>query len=224
MDQYYREVLEERKAQRELDRDSTVSRAVRGAYEGVRKGVKYLGFGGTVGALTGFALTGGPIGLLAGAAIGKNIRGARDATTSTIEIARGAKAYEDIDPSAAYTPAAATGIRRAGNVGGRILNASRNAEKMRRLEEIAAKVEQGTGRATTPNEVYLSLEAEKKRKEEEKRIAGVVNSDTFKEHKARYLAAAMSGDRATMAVEATIANNLLAMNRIVDGKLYLRAA
>ncbi|PIN93256.1 hypothetical protein COU54_03805 [Candidatus Pacearchaeota archaeon CG10_big_fil_rev_8_21_14_0_10_31_24] len=87
------------------ERESPISKGAKATYNA-------LGLKGIAGGLVGLAL-GGPIGLVAGAAIGKYttwngtkkaLKGTLETVANAVDIYESAKAYESLDPTARYQP------------------------------------------------------------------------------------------------------------------------
>ena len=107
MSRYYQNAVDMLAATRAMrkERLAGVGRTMKTwVYEPVRDGVKYLGFGGTAGALVGLAWGGvGAVPVL-GAIIGKNAKAIGKSAKGGLEMFGNAAAYESINPEAIYRP------------------------------------------------------------------------------------------------------------------------
>lgn len=71
--------------------------------EAIVGAAKYVGVKGAAGGVSGYAITGGPIGIIAGAVLGKNVRGIYNGAKGIAEAVVDARQYEDIDEDARHT-------------------------------------------------------------------------------------------------------------------------
>ena len=105
MRDYMQEVIDEEKAYATLQKEKGNAllrgpvNLVKGA---VGKTVEHLGVAGTLGLVTGFMLTYGPIGAAAGAVVAKNWGAIYGTGKGTIHMVTDANRYESIDSSAKY--------------------------------------------------------------------------------------------------------------------------